>query len=128
MVLGEHCPEMRAEVSLKGLGEFVQPELDLRKRWLKSPGGMAVRDYQYPEELPQGNGRSKGQGFPSFLSFHFLILALRSRRPDRNWDSVKQQSHRWAHAQLQEQPVSFELPQKKRYAVHKILSKGSEIK
>lgn len=91
----------------------MQPELGLEETLAKEPHGTAVRDYRYSKELPQGNGRSKGQGCPSCLSSHFLILALRSRRPDHNWDSVKQQrATDRLTLSYQEQPASFELPQK----------------
>lgn len=91
----------------------MQPELRLEETLAKEPRGTAVRGYRYSKELPQGNGRSKGQGFPYFLSSHFLILARRSRRPDSNWDSMKQQrATDGLTLSYQEQPVSFELPQK----------------
>lgn len=91
----------------------MQPKLGLEETLAKEPRGTAVRDYRYSKELPQGNGRSKGQGFPSFPSSHFLTLALKSRRPGHSWDSVRQQRTTGGLTLSQkEQPASCELPQK----------------
>lgn len=99
----------------------MQPELDLRKHWLKSPGGTAVRDDRYSKSCRRATGEAKAKAFlPEFSLSHY---GTKIQKAWSQLGSVKQQrATDGLTLSYQEQPVSFELPTiEKRSTVHKML-------